>query len=699
MSDGDFIKAETHGAVRVITIDNPPVNAWSIGVPRGTIDALAAANADDAIKAVVLAGGTRGIFGGADIRIQGKPWPEDEPNLRDLIVDITRSGKPVIALLRAHALGGGLEMALSCHYRVSTADCKMGQTEVNLGIPPGAGGTQRLPRLVGLAEAADMIVTGKPVRGDHAVTTGLVDALVGEDFVADAVAFADSIIGRDEHPVTDEKSVDLPSDDFFDKLRATWARRSRGAAAPQACIDCLEAAVNLPIADGLKKEREIFQRCVTSDEAAALRYAFFADRQSSRVKGEAGAAKPRPVSSAAVLGSGTMGTGITIAFLDAGLPVTLVDNNAEALERARGRISKTYDGSIAKGRISENQKADRLGRLSGTTELADAAGVDMIVEAVFEEMDVKKQIFTRLGELTRPGTILASNTSYLDIDEIARTVPGREGDVLGMHFFSPANIMKLLEVVRADRTEPEVLQSALSVGKKLGKTCIVAGVCHGFIANRTFEGYIRESQFLLEEGCSPSQVDAALTRFGMAMGPLSVADLAGLDIGWAMRKARAHLRDPAIRYSTVSDRICERGWFGQKTGRGYYLYDPETRAKAPNPDVDGIIAEAAERSGIKQREISDEEILQRCFYIVVNEGARVLAEGIAQRASDIDVAWINGYGFPRHRGGPMHWADTIGLKNVLATIEAFNKDHDFWEPAPLLRELAEQDKTFASLNG
>ncbi len=692
----EFVKTETHGRIRVITFDNPPVNAMSIGVPRGGIDALAEANADDAIDAVILAGGGRGIFGGADIRIQGQPWPENEPNLRDLIAELTRNPKPVIALLRSHALGGGLELALGCNYRVSTADCLMGQTEVNLGIPPGAGGTQRLPRVIDLAEAAEMIVSGKPVRGDHAVTTGLVDRIVGEDFIADALAFATEISARSEHPSADANSVVLPSPDFFEKLRKNWKRKSRGAAAPQACIDCLEAAINLPIEDGIMREREIFQKCVTSDEAAAMRYIFFAERQSARVKGEAGKASPRTVETAGVLGSGTMGTGITIAFLDGGIPVTLVDTNSDALERASARIAKTYEGSVAKGRITEAQKERRLDALSTSTSLADTANADLIVEAVFEEMDVKKPIFAELGKLTSPGTLLATNTSYLDINEIASMVPSREGDVLGMHFFSPANIMKLLEVVRAEKTDPEVLQTALTVGKKLGKTSVVAGVCHGFIANRTLEGYLREAQFLLEEGASPTQIDTALTNFGMAMGPLSVADLAGLDIGWAMRKANAATRDPSLRYGTVSDRICEKSWFGQKTDKGYYLYDPETRGKSPNPDVDLIIEEAAKDAGIQRREITDEEIIQRCFYTVVNEGARVLEEQIAQRASDIDVAWVNGYGHPRHRGGPMHWADSLGLQNVLSTVEEFHSQHDYWEPAPLLRQLAQDKKTFAS---
>lgn len=697
-TSAELVTTETRGTVRIITLDNPPVNAMSIGVPRGAIDALDAANADDAIGAVVLAGGGRGIFGGADIRIQGKAWPEGEPNLRDLITKITQSPKPVVALMRSHALGGGLELALGCHYRVSTPTCQMGQTEVNLGIPPGAGGTQRLPRVVGLKAAAEMIVSGKPISGEKALKIGLVDRLVGEDFVADAATFAGEIAEKDNHPSTDEKAVELPSPDFFETLRKNWGRRSRGARAPQACIDCLEAAVNLPIADGLIREREIFQECVTSPEAAAMRAIFFAERQAARLKGDDAKVEPRNVETVSVLGSGTMGTGITLAFLDGGFPVTLLDTNQEALTRAKDRIAKTYDGSIAKGRISSAQKEARMSALSLATSLDEAAKADMIVEAVFEEMDVKKSIFTDLGKLTSPGTILASNTSYLNINEIASVTGGREADVLGMHFFSPANIMKLLEVVRADKTDPAVLQAALAIGKKLGKVSVVAGVCHGFIANRTLEGYMREAQFLLEEGATPSQVDGALTKFGMAMGPLAVADLAGLDISWAKRKAAEATRDPNVRYSAVSDRLCEKGWFGQKTGRGYYVYDPETRRPSPNPEVDEIIATEARAANIQRREIADAEIVERCFFAVINEGARVLEEGIAQRASDIDVAWVNGYGYPRHRGGPMHWADTLGAARILTRIEAFTADHDFWEPAPLLRQLAEQDKTFASLS-
>ena len=694
----NLVKTETRGNVRIITLDNPPVNAMSIGVPGGAIAALEEANADEAIAAVVLAGGGRGIFGGADIRIQGQPWPEGEPNLRDLIAMLTKNPKPVVALLRSHALGGGLELSLGCHYRVSTPTCQMGQTEVNLGIPPGAGGTQRLPRVVGLEVAAEMVLSGKPISGEKGLEYGLIDRLVGDDFLADAAAFAAEISQKDSHPANDEKRIELPSPDFFEKLRKSWSRRSRGARAPQACIDCLEAAVELPIDEGLKREREIFQECVTSDEAKAMRAIFFAERQAARLKGDDAKVEPREVKTVSVLGSGTMGTGITIAFLDGGFPVTLLDTNEEALARAKDRIAKTYDGSIAKGRISEAQKDARLGALTTVTSLAEAAEADMIVEAVFEEMDVKKSIFTELGKLTSPGTILASNTSYLNIDEIASVTGGREADVLGMHFFSPANIMKLLEVVRADKTDPAVLQAALAIGKKLSKISVVAGVCHGFIANRTLEGYMREAQFLLEEGATPAQVDGVLTKFGMAMGPLAVADLAGLDISWAKRKAAAGTRDPNIRYSAISDRLCENGWFGQKTGRGYYVYDPDTRRPSPNPDVDEIIAAEAKASNIERREISDEEIIERCFYTVVNEGARVLAEGIAQRASDIDVAWVNGYGYPRHRGGPMHWADTLGAGKILTRIEEFHAQHDFWEPAPLLRQLADENKTFASLS-
>ncbi|MEM8688993.1 MAG: 3-hydroxyacyl-CoA dehydrogenase NAD-binding domain-containing protein [Pseudomonadota bacterium] len=693
-----LVKTETRGNVRIITLDNPPVNAMSIGVPGGAIAALEEANADEAIGAVVLAGGGRGIFGGADIRIQGQPWPEGEPNLRDLIAMLTKNPKPVVALMRSHALGGGLELSLGCHYRVSTPTCQMGQTEVNLGIPPGAGGTQRLPRVIGLEAAAEMVVSGKPISGKKGLEYGLIDRLVGDDFLADAAAFAAEISQNRSHPANDEKRIELPSPDFFESLRKSWSRKSRGARAPQACIDCLEAAVELPIDEGLKREREIFQECVTSDEAKAMRAIFFAERQAARLKGDDAKVEPRQVETVSVLGSGTMGTGITIAFLDGGFPVTLLDTDEEALARAKNRIAKTYDGSIAKGRISAAQKDARMGALTTVTSLAQAAEADMIVEAVFEEMDVKKSIFSELGKLTSPGTILASNTSYLNIDEIASVTGGREADVLGMHFFSPANIMKLLEVVRADKTDPAVLQAALAIGKKLSKISVVAGVCHGFIANRTLEGYMREAQFLLEEGATPSQVDGALTKFGMAMGPLAVADLAGLDISWAKRKAAASTRDPNIRYSAISDRLCENGWFGQKTGRGYYIYDPETRRPSPNPDVDEIIAAEAKASNIERREISDEEIIERCFYTVVNEGARVLAEGIAQRASDIDVAWVNGYGYPRHRGGPMHWADALGAAKILARIEEFHAQHHFWEPAPLLRQLAKENKTFASLS-
>jgi 3-hydroxyacyl-CoA dehydrogenase len=690
------IVTRRQGAIAIIIIDNPPVNAMSPGVPGGVIAALDAANSDSTVKAIVLMGGGRGMIAGADIRYQGKKWPESEKRLIDLVDALDRNPKPVVAALGGAVLGGGLEIAQACNYRVVGPQASLGQPEVKLGIPPGAGGTQRLPRLVGLEAASEMILSGRPIGAAEAVKIGLADRLVEGDLLDGSVAFANEVADRPQHPRAGDRDINSPSTDFFTKLKQEAMKKARGQQAPFAAIECLAAAVNLPFAEGLQREREIFERCAVSPEARALRHVFFAEKAAAKIEGLPDGARAKPVSRVGVIGAGTMGRGITIALLDHGFDVLLAERNADALSTGMARIKQHYEAR-EKGRVSGTELAERLARLQPAAALDDLSTADLIIEAVFEEIAVKRGVFAELEKIARPDAILATNTSYLDVNRIAAAAPERRDDVLGMHFFSPANIMRLLEIVRADHSSPEALLTALEVGKRLGKTAVVARVCHGFIGNRMFECYVREANFLVEEGATPEQVDKALTYFGMAMGPFAVCDLAGLDIGWARRKALEPNRNRSERYSTLADRLCERGWFGQKTGKGFYVYEPGQRKPSPNPDLNDIIASAARDSGVARRSITDDEILARCLYTLVNEGAHIIDERIAQRASDVDVVWIHGYGFPRHRGGPIYWADEVGLDKILSRIEEFNRTHDFWEPAPLLQRLASSGQKFSAL--
>jgi len=697
MPDPSFeIKERHEGDIAFIVIDNPPVNAMSPGVPGGIIAALESANRDPAVKAIVLMGGGRGMIAGADIRFQGKPWPAGEPRLIDLVDFLDRNPKPVIAALGGAVLGGGLEIAQACNYRVVGPHASLGQPEVKLGIPPGAGGTQRLPRLIGLEAASDMVLSGQPIDAAKAVDIGLADRLIEGDLAQGAAKFAREIGGKASHPRAGDRPVNSVPDGFFTRLKEMTRKRSRGQTAPLAVIECLEAATTLSFAEGIKRERAIFERCAVSPEARALRHVFFAEKAAAKLIGLPADAKPEPVQRVGVIGAGTMGRGITIALLDHGFEVLLAERNGDALAAGMQRIAQHYDGVLQKGRITANEKDQRIARLHPTVGFNDLATADLIIEAVFEEIDVKKQVFAELDRIARPGAILATNTSYLDVNRIAEAAPSRRDDILGMHFFSPANIMRLLEIVRAEHSSPESLLTALEIAKRLGKTAVVAGVCHGFIGNRMFECYIRQANFLIEEGATPARVDKVLTDFGMAMGPFAVCDLAGLDIGWARRKALAPKRNLKERYSTVADRLCEHGWFGQKTGKGFYVYEAGGRTPQLNPDIDQIIADAARESGIARREVSDAEIIERCLYTLVNEGARIIEEKIAQRASDLDVVWIHGYGFPRYRGGPMFWADTVGLKEILARIKQFDTGHDFWQPAPLLERLAKSGDGFST---
>ena len=687
---------EREGAVGIITIDNPPVNAMSPGVPGAILARLAEAQADDAVNAVVLRGAGKGALAGADIHSFGKPWPEDEPTLRDVIAAIERSAKPVIATLAGYWLGGGLELALSCHYRVASRKTQVGQPEVALGFPPGAGGTQRLPRLAGVDAALAMIVGGKPIDAPEAAEKGILDRVIDGDLREGAVAFAEErIAAGPPHALARERTPELKDPDVFTATRKRLERRARGQRAPVACLECVEAALTLPFDEGIRKERAIFEECMASAESRALRHVFFAERAVRKVPGIGKETPVRAIESAAIVGAGTMGRGIATCFANAGIPVRLMDSDGQALERALAGIRSEYEGRVARGRIGAADAEARVRLIEPIETLERVAGADLVVEAVFEEMPLKEEVFRALDAVCDAGAIIASNTSYLDVNRLADIVPGRRGNVLGLHFFSPAQVMRLLEVIRTDSAAPETLASVLALAKRLGKIAVVAGVCHGFIGNRMLEGYTREVRFLLEEGASPAEIDAALTGFGMAMGPCAVADLAGLDVSWRKRKADAHLRDPSKRYSAVADRLCELGRFGQKTGAGYYRYEPGSRTPVPDPEVDALIAEVAAESGIDRRTIGADEIVERCLYPLVNEGARILDEGIALRASDIDIVWINGYGFPRWRGGVMHWADEIGLAAVHATIARLDESQDHWEPAPLLSRLAAEGRSFA----
>ncbi len=684
------------GVVGVITADNPPVNALGHAVRAGLVNALEQALADDEAKAIVIACAGRTFFAGADITEFGKP--SQPPNLGEVIRRIEASPKPVVAALHGTALGGGFEVALGCHYRIAVESAQVGLPEVSLGIIPGAGGTQRLPRLVGVATALDVIIGGKRLMARAAHDMGVIDAVVDEPLTDAAVAFAADLVAKGAGP---RPTAALPVQGGPDDMAAArdkHARRYRGFNAPFRAIDAVEAALSLPIAEGLDRERELFLACNATTEARALQYAFFAERQAAKIKDVAKDTPQRAVENAAVLGGGTMGRGIAMVFADAGLPVTLLEVSDEAREAAMNAIAKLYAGMVSRGRLTEAAADQRIKRVTTTTQDSDLARADIVVEAVFEEMDVKKDLLARIDKVVAPDAILATNTSYLDVDEIA-TASAHPERVVGMHFFSPANVMKLLEVVRAARTSPTVLATVMPLAKKLGKIPVVSGVCRGFIGNRMLQAYQREANRLLQEGASITAIDKAICDFGLPMGPFAVRDLAGIDVGWRMRKAFGIGRDQDARYSRVPDLLCEHGQFGQKTGIGFYIYEDGRKATGENPAVMELAAAEAAELGVARRDIADEEIVQRCIYAMINEGAALLDEGIAQRPSDIDIVWLNGYGFPAYRGGPMFYADTVGLDNVLESMKAFRAAHDaVWEPAPLLTKLAAEGKKLGDLN-
>ncbi len=682
--------------IAVVTVNSPPVNALSQAVRKGILDGIKTAQADDS-EAIVIRCEGRTFIAGADITEFGKP-PLD-PWLPEVLTAIENSKKPVIAAIHGTALGGGFEVALACHYRCAVASAMVGLPEVKLGLLPGAGGTQRVPRVAGVKAALDMITSGNPVPAVRAKDMGLIDEIItGDDLAAGAVSYARDLLApgaplKRIRDITINKETIEPG--FFDNARKQLAKRARGQIAQDRIVSCIEAAVNLPMDEGLARERELFQELVKSPESAAMRHIFFAERQAAKIKDLPKDTPIRDIKRVAIIGGGTMGGGIAMCFANVGIPVTLLEVSDEALQCGLGIIRKNYTITVQKGKMSQEQMEQRIGLIQGSTDYAEIADVDLVIEAVFENLDLKKEIFARLDGVCKQGAILATNTSYQDVDAIAAAT-GRPQDVLGLHFFSPANVMKLLEVVRGEKTADDVLATSMAIGKKIGKVCALSRVCYGFIGNRMLGGYGKEAQMLLLDGCTPEQVDSSLEEFGMAMGPLAMGDLAGLDVGYKARQARTDLPDDPKLYR-MGTLLVEMGRYGQKTGSGFYKYDPETRQRQSDPEVEALIREEAASLGVEQRDISKEEILARCFYPLINEGAKILEEGIAQRPSDIDAVYVFGYAFPVAKGGPMFYADQVGLKNVYDKICEFRDRYgaDYWQPAPLLEKLANEGKTFA----
>ena len=698
-SASSVVTTALHGDVLVVTIDNPPVNALGAAVRQGLLAAMQQAQADAAVAAVLLVGAGKAFIAGADIREFGKP--PVPPALPEVCRAIEGSDKPVVAVLHGAALGGGLEVALSAHYRLALPAATVGLPEVNLGLLPGSGGTQRAPRLMGVQAATAMMLSGQHLKAQAALQAGLVDKLVeGADAQAAGLAYVRELLAA-KAPVRRTRDLAIAEPQaalaWLEEQKAETAKKARGLFSPLKIIECVQAAVQLPFDEGLARERALFIECLDSPQRAGLIHAFFAEREVAKVP-EAQAAQPRPVASVAVIGGGTMGAGIAVAALDAGLPVTMIERDAESIARGRANVEKVYNGLVAKGRMTEAAKAAVMARYTGSTNYADIAQVDLVIEAVFEDIEVKKAVFRELDRVCKPGAVLATNTSYLDIDAIAAST-SRPQDVIGLHFFSPANIMKLLEIVVPAKVAADVVATAFELAKKLKKVPVRAGVCDGFIGNRILAVYKQAADYLMEDGASPYEIDAAVRGFGFAMGPFQVTDLAGGDIGWATRKRRAATRDPKARYVEIADRICERGWFGQKTGRGFYLYPEGARVGQPDPEVLAIVDAERAKKGITPRSFTADEIMRRYMAAMVNEGAKVVAEGIALRPLDVDVTFVAGYGFPRHRGGPMKWADMTGLDKVLADIQAFAKEDPlFWKPAPLLEQLVAEGRNFDSLN-
>jgi 3-hydroxyacyl-CoA dehydrogenase len=690
---GEFVGYERRGNIGIITINNPPVNALGHGVRDGLIACLEAGMADEQASAIVLIGGGRTFPAGADITEFGKPLKS--PDLREDIVMYENSSKPVIAAIHGNALGGGLELALGCDYRIGDAKARVGLPEVTLGILPGAGGTQRLPRLIDPAAALDMILTGLFVPAPKALKLGILDRVSEGDLLDDAIQYAEELVasGAERRRVRD---MDISADaEIFDQARAVAAKRARGFNAPLLCIQAVENASTMPFDDGLREERVLFEKLLTSDQSKAQRYMFFAEREVGKIPDIPKDTPLRDIAKAGVIGAGTMGGGIAMNFANAGIPVTIVETSQEALDRGFGIIRKNYEATVAKGRLSSDTMEQRMALFTGSLEYNALSGVDIVIEAAFENMALKKEIFGKLDKTCKQGAILATNTSTLDIDKIAAETD-RPEDVIGLHFFSPANVMRLLEIVRAAKTSKDVVATTMKLSKTIGKVSAVVGVCDGFVGNRMLHAYMDQAMSLLEEGALPQQIDKALYDWGWAMGPFAVMDLAGNDVSWRIRQEQAPDRDRNLPYpQTIADALCEDGRFGQKTGKGWYLYSKGSRTPEVDPEVDALIVKTSADKGITRREISDEEIVKRCMYALANVGADLLEEGIALRASDIDVIYNAGYGFPRYRGGPMFFADSVGLDKVLTDINRFREDFGpLWRSSKYLEKLVAEDKNF-----
>ncbi len=687
------VSYEVKDGVAVLTSDNPPVNALSYHVRQGLADGLEMAQSDEDAKAVVLHCEGRTFFAGADITEFGNPDVPGAPWITVVIEAFEASSKPVVAAIHGTALGGGCETALGCHYRVAVQSAKLGQPEVKLGIIPGAGGTVRLPRVMGVQKALEMMISGNPISAQQALAGGLVDEIVEGDLLSGAITFANKVI-RENRPLarvrdSDEKLEEVRENSaIFDDFRKSIARKTRGFKAPEAIIQSVEAAISLPFDEALQNERRLFDECQKSPEAKAQQYFFFAEREAKKIPDVPRDTPTREIKKVGMIGAGTMGGGISMNFLNRGIPVTIIEATQGALDRGLGIIEKNYASTAKKGRITEDDVKQRMSLLTGSLDYEALSDVDLLIEAVFEEMDIKKSVFEKIDKICKPGCILASNTSYLNINEIA-AMTSRPADVIGLHFFSPANIMRLLEIVRGDHTSKEVLATCMETGTAIGKVAVVVGVCRGFVGNRVLAARMRQSDDLLLKNAMPQEIDRVIFDFGFPMGPFAMRDLAGLDIGWERDKTPD--KDTNIRHQ-----ICSRGRLGQKTGGGFYDYKEGSRTPMPNAEVEQIIAEVSKNAGIMRKEISPEDMLKRMIYAMVNEAAKILDEGIAQRASAIDVIWVYGYGFPTYRGGLTYYADQIGLNNVVADLERFVEEYDDpeLEPAPLLRQLAEEGKSF-----
>ena len=695
----DIVTYAVQGHLGVITLNNPPVNALSVskGVLQRILDAIKDGEHDTAVKAFLIVGNGRAFCGGADISEFGKPAPIGLANLMQLVSYMDTVTKPMIAGIHGFALGGGLELALACHFRAAMPGTLLGLPEVKLGILPGAHGTQRLPRVLGAARALDMMVSGDPVNTEKALELGLIDEVLKGEMPAAAIQFANRVVreGREiKRTNAGNAAVEGSVEEFFKNARAKIAKEHRGYPAPLVIADCVEAAVTLPFAKGVQREREGFEKLRPGSESRSLRHLFFAEREVNKIPDVPESTPTREIKSAAIIGAGTMGGGIAMNFANVGIPVKILEMSQAALDKGLGIIAKNYAATVAKGRLKQEDMDKRMSLLQGVLEYEAIKDADIVIEAVFEDMEVKKQVFAKLDSVMKPGAILATNTSTLDVAEIAAATK-RPEDVIGLHFFSPANVMKLLEVVRAQKTGKDTLATSMKLARTIKKVGVVAGVCDGFIGNRMLHSYARQAGFLLEEGALPQQVDKAIEDFGFAMGPFRVGDLAGLDVGWLIRKRQAATRPAHLRYSKIADRVCELGRYGQKTGAGWYRYEAGNRTPLPDPIVEELILKASAEAGITRRAISDQEIIERCMYALVNTGAKILEEGIALRACDIDIVYVYGYGFPRFRGGPMFYADTVGLDKVYESVKRFHEEHgEWWKPAPLLERLAKEGGKF-----